>query len=399
MMGSFSEEEDQFFDTHEDIACLSDSGSDGTENFNLNPGGFVPAAIDFDFWVKDPESIDERREKFLKWMSSISEEIEEDGSLDAIRDEPRVEIERITENSGAVLRNLGSQDGCFSSQSPLSYWSNEAQEFLEGVLEENSVCRIRNLDAGTEFIVDELDQNGLLRRLREAGSNLLITIEEFERSLGLCPPIQQVMQKEVREKHNSEEVVKRVNRGWLRRLGAVSCIVDPQVETGSLKSDDSHPIADARKEKVRVRSYRKRSKELSALYVGQDIVAHKGSILTMKFSPDGFYLASAGEDGVVRVWQVMESEKSDEILVSDADPSFVYFTVNHLSELVPLHVEKEKKGKLSSLWKASDTACVIFPQKVFWISNKPCHEFHGHCGDVLDLSWSKNKVSISIEAT
>jgi hypothetical protein len=55
-------------------------------------------------------------------------------------------------------------------------------------------------------------------------------------------------------------------------------------------------------------------------------------------------------------------------------------------------VDREKKGKFKSML-TSDSACVIFPQKVFQISDKPIHEFFGHRGEVLDLSWSKDKVS------
>ncbi|KAE8678255.1 Histone-lysine N-methyltransferase ATXR6 [Hibiscus syriacus] len=50
--------------------------------------------------------------------------------------------------------------------------------------------------------------------------------------------------------------------------------------------------------RVKVQQSRKKRKEFSALYKGQDIQAHEGTIFTMKFSPDGQYLASAGEDGV-----------------------------------------------------------------------------------------------------
>ncbi|KAF5953235.1 hypothetical protein HYC85_011179 [Camellia sinensis] len=389
-MGSFCEEEDRFFDTHEDITSVSDSGSDGPEIFDFSPGvvDFVPSGIGFEVWLKCPESIYERRNNFLKQMGLSSAENEKEGTRDTKRE---VEIERVMENSGAVLRNSVFDDEYSSSQSSMSYWSNEAQELLDGVLEENFEWRIKNLDDGSEFIVDGLGQDGLLRRLRKVGSNRLITIEEFERNLGLSSLIQQEMQTRVQEICNSEEVMKQVKRGWLRRLGAIACIVDREVEAGSLKSDYSHPIVGAKGEKVKVRPYRKRSKELSALYVGQDILAHTGSILTMKFSPDGQYLASAGEDGIVRVWQVIESERSDEFHVPVVDPSLAYFTVNHLSELVPLQDVKERK----ILRKASDAACVIFPQKVFSISEKPLHEFHGHCGDVLDLSWSKNKFLLS----
>ncbi|GFY81535.1 transducin/WD40 repeat-like superfamily protein [Actinidia rufa] len=348
MMEGFSEEEDQFFDACEDNTSLFDLGSDRPQNldFSSRATDFVPAGIGFEVWVKYPESIHERRDKFLKWMGLSSDEKEEGSNCDGME----VDVERIIGNGGAVLRNSGFDDGNSSSQSSLSYCSNEAIKLLDGALEENLACRIKNLD-------DELGQDGLLRRLREGGSNHLISIEEFERTLGLSPLIQQVMRREVQQICNSEEVMKQVRRGWLRKLGALACIVDKQVESSSVKSYDSPPIVGASNEVVRVRPYRKRSKELSALYVGQDILAHKGSILTMKFSPDGQYLASAGEDGVVRIWQVTESERSEEFRVPDVEserseefcvpdvhPSFVYFATNHLSELVPFHVEIEKNG-------------------------------------------------------
>lgn len=391
-MEILSEEEDQFFDTCEDCPSVSDPGSDSPDNLDSDFGviGSLPGSIGYEVWIKNPGCIRERRNKFLKWMGLDVNQAGKGDPGNTSSNEVEVETDRIMEHSDAVLRSYSLDDGLSSSQSSMSSWSNDAQELLDGAMEENFLCRIRNLDNGTEFILDELRQDGMSGRIREVGSNRLLTAAEFERSLGFSHLVQQVMRREVEDVPNLGLPRKQVKMGWLRRLGAVSCIVDRQVEAGG---NGPYPVAGARNQIVRVKSYKKRSKEFSALYMRQDIPAHEGSILTMKFSPDGQYLASAGEDGVVRVWQVMEKERSDELGILDIHSSHAHFTVNDLS-VAPLNVDREKKGKFKSML-TSDSACVIFPQKVFQISDKPIHEFFGHRGEVLDLSWSKDKYLLS----
>ncbi|TYH43210.1 hypothetical protein ES332_D11G112300v1 [Gossypium tomentosum] len=404
MMGSLTEEEDPFFDTREDITSVSDSGSDCPENSDSEHAtsiNSVPSNVGFEIWVKNLSSIRERRDKFLKWMGLSIDQIAREGASNVWCDEIEVETDRILEKSGAALGSSSFNDGCSSSQSSVSCSSSDARELLDRALDDNLVCRIKNLDDGTEFIVDELSQDGKFRKLREAGSNHLLTVNEFERKLGLSPVIQQAIRREVKDVSDLGPERKQGKRGWLRRLGTVACVVDRQVESACTISNDCYLNAEARIQLVRVRSYKKRSKEFSALYKGQEIQAHEGSILTMKFSPDGQYLASAGEDGVVRVWQVLESELSGNSDIHDVNPSCVYFTVNNFSELVPLHVDKEKNGKSKRVKKVSGSTCVILPQKVFRILDKPIHEFRGHCGEVLDLSWSKSKhiLSSSVDKT
>ncbi|MFQ6633427.1 hypothetical protein Gotur_012022 [Gossypium turneri] len=404
MMGSLTEEEDQFFDTREDITSVSDSGSDCPENSDSEHAtsiNSVPSNVGFEIWVKNLSSIRERRDKFLKWMGLSIDQIAREGASNVWCDEIEVETDRILEKSGAALGSSSSNDGCSSSQSSVSCSSSDARELLDRALDDNLVRRIKNLDDGTEFIVDELSQDGKFRKLREVGSNHLLTVDEFERKLGLSPVIQQAMRREVKDVSDLGPERKQGKRGWLRRLGTVACVVDRQVESACTISNDCYLNAEARIQLVRVRSYKKRSKEFSALYKGQEIQAHEGSILTMKFSPDGQYLASAGEDGVVRVWQVLESELSGNSDIHDVNPSCVYFTVNNFSELVPLHVDREKNGKSKRVKKVSGSTCVILPQKVFRILDKPIHEFRGHCGEVLDLSWSKSKhiLSSSVDKT
>lgn len=387
--GDESTDEDRFFDSKEEVSSVSDSGSDCADGSDSNTRfrDWVSENFRYEVWIGKPDSVRERRDNFLKWLGVGSLD-PSDKSRDSV--DPAGEItadtDRVTETSGAVLRgsDLGDE---FSSS--MSSWSNDTADPSEdGVLEENFMCRIRNLDDGTEFIIDGLGQDGTLSRLREVGSNRLYTADEFQRVLGLSPLVQQFMRREVDAASNLGAAAKRKKKGWLRRLGAVTCVVNREEEEGLDTSGSSTRVEGRR---VRVRPNKKRSKEFSALYMGQEIQAHVGSIWTMKFSPDGRYLASAGEDGVVRVWQVMERARTDDSIF-DVDPSLMYFAVNDSSELAPLFVDKEKMGKFSNMIKTPDSACVILPPRVFRISEKPLHEFHGHNGDVLDLSWSKNQV-------
>ncbi|XP_068634647.1 uncharacterized protein [Aristolochia californica] len=397
-MGCDSEEEDHFFDTLEDVSSVSDLASDCGDTGDSHPRFLDWVSINsrYEVWIQNPESVHERRDKFLKLMGLDLDHAQPRDSCD-LSGEISVDVDRITETSGAVLRNSTCNDEFSSSRSSMSTWSNEGHALSEdGVSEDKIQCRIRNLDDGTEFIVDELGNDGNLSRLREVRSNRLYTVDEFQRTLGLSSLVQQCMRREESESNNLDgSVKKRQKKSWLRRLGAMTCLVDREGEEGNLGSNDLELSKRSSSCKVRVRSYKKHSKEFSALYRGQEIEAHQGPILTMKFSPDGKYLASAGEDGVVRVWLVTECERNAQDHIPVSDPSCVYFMVNQSSEVTPLIVDKEKMGKIKSIRKSSDSACVILPPTVFQLSEKPVHEFHGHNGDVLDLSWSKTKYLLS----
>ncbi|RKP14680.1 WD40-repeat-containing domain protein, partial [Piptocephalis cylindrospora] len=76
----------------------------------------------------------------------------------------------------------------------------------------------------------------------------------------------------------------------------------------------------------------------------------KGSIWTVQFSPCGRYLAAGGQDGLVRLWCLVE-----------------------------------QKSKVSP---APSPHSSIF-------SDEPMRRWEGHKGDVMDLAWSKNNFLLS----
>ena len=87
----------------------------------------------------------------------------------------------------------------------------------------------------------------------------------------------------------------------------------------------------------------------------------------MKFSPDSQYLASGGQDGVIRIWRVTQEDASCKGL--------------------------NDEGKSDSGETKPSRISVVIPDKVFRIDELPLQEFHGHTSDVLDLAWSTSNVS------
>lgn len=385
MMDSCSGAEDQFFDDKASSRFSSDC-TDVTLNTRHDS-----CALGYEFWTKEPDSVNERRDRFLRWMGLSSDwrrtsEVEEEDSFPEymIRD-----IDRLKDDGEAVSANLDTETQFFSPRSLLSCQSYDATYLLEGGnMEENLTSKTNNQDYETESFMDELADNGSVTPSIDLSSEKMISFDEFQKTLSSSSLVQQLLSKEWK---GWSIVDPKKKSNWLQKLNSITHIVDRAKELlGKLEID---PETGSTTGRVRVNICKKTSKELSSLYTGQEIPAHEGSILTMKFSPDGMHLASAGVDGVVRVWKVLEDDFVNKFNSQDIDPSCLYFSLNHFLKLAPLVAAKERNDHVKSLKKSSDSACVILPPKVFKLSEKPLHEFHGHEGEVLALSWSKNGVS------
>ncbi|EOA38913.1 hypothetical protein CARUB_v10011309mg [Capsella rubella] len=134
---------------------------------------------------------------------------------------------------------------------------------------------------------------------------------------------------------------------------------------GEKDKDFKYKSSEATMSKVKVKTNKKNHVELSATYMVQKIDGHKGKIWVLKFSPDGKYLATGGEDGVVKIWRIT---LSDSLLAS------------FMRQQEPISQQE---------------ALVLFPQKAFHIEETPFQELYGHTGDVLDLAWSDSNLLLS----
>ncbi|XP_010935623.1 uncharacterized protein [Elaeis guineensis] len=315
-------------------------------------------------------------------------------------------------------------------------------------------CTIKNLDDGREFVVKEFREDGMWNKLREVGTGRQLTMEEFEMCVGRSPIVQELMRRQNVEELESggkrdvggsgdpggvpmttsgaAPATKSKKRGgWLKTIKNMAGTVvaggyyqrerrnsdekDSSSERGGRRSssatDDSLDASHSSyhcPERIRVRQYGKSFKELTGLYMSQEIHAHNGSIWSIKFSLDGRYLASAGVDCVIHVWEVSESERKVELLTGGVPGEngncYPFFTAISNGSPEPAlalacvegnYWEKKRRAKVPSNRKSVSMDHLMVPERIFTLSEKPVCSFRGHLDDVLDLSWSKSQHLLS----
>ncbi|KAK9791592.1 hypothetical protein WJX73_008422 [Symbiochloris irregularis] len=119
---------------------------------------------------------------------------------------------------------------------------------------------------------------------------------------------------------------------------------------------------------VKVHVHKKLHRDLTDLCLVQELQAHSGVMWTMKFSKNGQYLASAGQDAVIRVWEIV-STRGGPPPTASADGA----SENGHTEESGGDEERER--------------VVLKPQ--------PVRVYQGHKQDVLDIAWSKSQFLLS----
>ncbi|RZR79984.1 hypothetical protein BHM03_00005865 [Ensete ventricosum] len=357
-MPIFDEGEYNFFDAYDEIRTSIDSSS--SDNSLITDQVLELRRIDYELWMKEPMSVDDRRKRFFRGMgfdelvqSPVGRSMDAEDST--IRSsEEKMDAKRIMTTGGVVLNSLSSPDV-----------GEPADSF----------CCIKDLDSGRQFMVHEFGRDGFPIMFKEVGSEKLMTLQEFEIFLGLSQSVQKLSRKDVvlfREKTICNHDTKKSNySNWWRSFTNRRQRVGASNYNVSVKKTRL-----TRSMRTKVHRYRKNCMDFTALYMGQEIQGHKGLIRTMKFSPSGRYLASGGEDCVIRIWQIIEAEDSCKCVATDGSSKF----------------DGKVKGTKLVEGKASNVAPVFIPKRIFKIEESPLLELRGHTSDILDLSWSQSNV-------
>ncbi|XP_044472634.1 uncharacterized protein LOC123201272 [Mangifera indica] len=339
-------------------------------------------------------------------VTLVLEKSRSDGDIKALSFEKRRKEEFIGEISKQRLRRTSSMvlaqnarinpyeeslreannDGGAARRRPIRL----AASALTSVLSNNKlggVFVIKNLDTGKEFVVNENNEKGMWTMLSDLQTGKQVTMEEFEKSAGYSPVVKELLRRESVSKiyENLSNNVKKLGANsyfskslrMSKRRGAALL--------KNIKGVAKQPKQSTANNWVKVRQTGKSHKELSALHLCQEIQAHEGSIWSIKFSLDARFLASAGEDTVIHVWEAQECEvlSMNEGNLTPIHPSMVA-SPDRLEGS-----EKKKKGSKGSPYY------VHVPETVFSLSEKPVCTFRGHLEDVLDLSWSRSQLLLS----
>lgn len=297
---------------------------------------------------------------------------------------------------------------------------------------------IRNPNTANDhqFIVKENNDN-------DAHTGKEGAIDEYDKSVGYSPVVKEVMRRSNdatgnyydRKQHMNSYLSRSMRASKRRGVAILKNLKNIKGVAHSMSgkitdkdrdlslSGEQKPSKNSSSQWIKVRQHGKPYKEFTGLHLCQEIQAHEGSIWSIKFSSDAHYLASAGEDKVIHIWEVQECDVMAGRPYDDtssvggtpvhpmaASPSACASPVHPMATSpahpmvggkpdCPLGEEKRKKGRTFSRKKCNNNSApdfVIVPETVFALSERPVCTLIGHQDVVLDLSWSRAQVNSAV---
>lgn len=112
----------------------------------------------------------------------------------------------------------------------------------------------------------------------------------------------------------------------------------------------------------------------------------------MKFSKNSKYVATAGQDGVIRVWEVITQRGQTEPQNSHNDESAGHDTSNGN------HANGNQTNGGAGLFGQQPDASTMYEgysSNCPVLKAQPCRVYQGHKQDVLELCWSKSQFVLS----
>ena len=173
--------------------------------------------------------------------------------------------------------------------------------------------------------------------------------------------------------------------------------ISPSGDASPVSTVSVTRVSDGQGLPIKVNTSKKPFKELTDLRLIQTVSAHQGVVWTMRFSKSGRYLATAGQDCVVAVWDVVlhrERERSGAMAFSSLDGASPkagseggHFSApgspgSHMSGPPP-----------SALGGSTNENGAVYGVPV--LRPKPVRLYQGHKQDILDVAWSKTNFLLS----